>query len=830
MIELTINDKKVSAEKGSTILQAALKNGIKIPNLCYDKRLRPYGGCRLCVVEVEGQVRLFASCSSPAENGMVIKTDTPKLRKIRQTVLELMLVHHPLDCPVCDKAGECALQDLAYEYGKPEARFIRHRKEVPPDVRGPLIGLNANRCILCGKCVRICDEHQSRSALGLINRGFPAVVQPAFGEILMCDFCGQCVDICPTGAMISKNYTFRARAWFLEERTTICPFCGVGCTLTLGIREGEILRSVGLEGRGRTDGNLCGRGRFGFDYIYSENCLKTPLIRKDGELVSASWEEATSYIVDNLQSIAGRYGSSSIGAIGSPRCTNEDNYILQKFMRNIIGSNNIDSSALYGYAQVEKAWEMSFGQKGHRIDLKSPLDKEVILVIESDLSITHPIFGLNILWAKRREGSKLIVADSRETKMTRNSSKWLRIKPGTGVALLNSIMKVIIDKGLFDKEKASKVRGFSSLETMLKDYTPEAVCKITGITEEDLISVAEKYANAKRRLLSLSISISENTKGLDTVKAAANLINLMGDKPEALQIPAEYANTFGLYQVGISADAGPGYSPIQKAGKGVREMLYESDSLKALYIMGEDPAVTFPNNSKIIERLKTLDLLIVQDIALTETAKLGHVILPASSWAEKDGTFTNAEGITQRVDKVVDATGQSLPDWQIIRNIVWTLEKDIGAKNIDDISKDMRLKIEVQSSEVASETISFNPVSYAPGEEPDKDYPLTMITRDILPHSGSMSTRSKSLDLVASEGLLEISEEDGEELGILDNSHVKITSRRGTIFLKAKLSDSVLKGAVYVPAHFPHSRINALTYPSVNGGISIDAVKVEPVR
>lgn len=819
MIELTINNSKVKAEKGSTILQAALKNGIYIPNFCYDKRLVPYGGCRVCIVEIEGQRKLEASCATLAKDGMVVQTDSPKVRKARQTVLELMLVHHPLDCPTCDKAGECDLQEIAFKYGKPEGRFIRHRKASLPDVRGPLIELTANRCILCGKCVRICAEHQGRGALGFIGRGFPTKVQPAFGEILDCDYCGQCVDIYPTGALLSKPFKFQARAWVLEEKDTICPFCGCGCTLTLGIREGKILRSRGKEDNGRSEGNLCGRGRFGFDYIYSENRLKTPLIRKNGDLVPASWEEALTYVSDGLKYAVAAHGPSSVGAIGSHRCTNEDNYMLKKFMRDVVGSNNIDSSAAFGYAKAEKAWEMSFGQKGHRINLKSPLNKEVILIIESDLSITHPIFGLNILQAKRVGDSNLIVADSRETKLTRHSSQWLKIKQGTGIALLNGMMKVIIDKGLSDKEKASKVKDFSALETMLKDYTPDAVSKITGITEEELTSAAEAFAKAKSRMISFTINSTENTKGADLVLAASNLVILLGDDTDVLQIPAEYANTFGAYKMGIMPGAD---------SRNIFDMLYESGSLHALYIMGEDPVSAFPYNSKIIRGLKSLELIVVQDIALTETAKLAHVVLPASSWAEKYGTFINAEGVAQRLKKVIDAPGQSLPDWQILRNLSLSMGTDTGIRSIEDISVEIRNTIREEHN--MPDRRIFNPVSHTRGEEPDAEYPLSLVTRDILQHSGTMSTRSKALDLVVSEPFLEINDENAKKFGISDNSYVKVSSRKGTVYLKAKVSDVIPSGTVFTSVHFPHGSVNSLTHLSVNGGIPIDTVKVKPVK
>jgi NADH-quinone oxidoreductase chain G len=821
MIEFTINGKPISVEEGTTILIAAQQSGIKIPNLCFDKRLRPYGGCRLCVIEVEGMPRLFAACSTPAASGWAVKTDTPKLRKARQTVLELLLVHHPLDCPVCDKAGECDLQDLAYEYGKPEGRFIRHRKAAPPDVRGPLIEMTSNRCILCGKCVRICSEYQGRGALGLIGRGFPTVVQPAFGEILECDYCGQCVDVCPTGALLSKPFKFQARAWFLEEKDTICPFCGCGCTLTLGLREGKVLRSRGKEDNGRNEGNLCGRGRFGFDYIYSNNRLKTPLLRRDGSLVPITWDEALNFISDRLNLIVNSSGKDSVGAIGSHRCTNEDNYVLSKFMKNVIGSNNLDSSVSFGYAKVQKALNRSFGLNMHPIDLKSPLGKDVILVIESDLSITHPIFGLNIMKAKR-EGSHLIVADSRETKLTTHSSRNLKLKSGTSVAFLNGIMKVILDKGFFNREIVSKTEGFSEFEKSLQDYTPDTVAGITGISKEELVSTAEKIASAKSRMVSFTVSPGENTKGVDTALAASNLVILLGEETDALQIPAEYANTFGLYKIGIRPDSG------NSVGKNIIDMLYNPGSLKALFIMGEDPVSSFPDATSLIETLKSLDFLIVQDIALTETAKLAHIVLPASSWAEKDGTFMNAEGFTQTFQRTVDAPSQALPDWKIIRNLSLSMGTDIAGRDFESVSEEMRYILRDEQN-IADRRV-FYPVAHSITEEPDTAYPLELVTRDILQHSGTMSTRSKALDLVVSEPFVEISGEDAKKLGIYDNGHVKVTSRRGEVYLKAKISDSVPSGTVFTSAHFPHGRVNALTYPSVNGSATANAVRIEAVK
>ncbi len=487
-------------------------------------------------------------------------------------------------------------------------------------------------------------------------------------------------------------------------------------------------------------------------------------------------------------------------------------------MSNVIGSGNIDSSAAFGYAAVQKALGMAFGTKSHTISMKAPLGKDVILVIESDISATHPVFALNILQAKK-EGARLIVADARQTKLTRHSTSHLKLQSGTSVALLNGLMKIIIDRDLFNRQIVSRTEGFDAFEKSLADYTPEKVSKITGIPEAGLIASAEDLARAKNRMITLTVNISENTKGRDTVLAAANLVLLLGDDPETLQIPAEYANTFGMVKMGIQPVSGL---------KGLAEMLYEQGAVRSLIILGEDPVSRYPFSSKIQSVLKSLDLLIVQDIALTETAKLAHIVLPAAGWAEKDGTFVNAEGVTQKLQRIVETPGQSLPDWQILRNLSLALGKEIGTRSVEGLSEE--IKETVRETNSPSDRRVFHAVAVVTGETPSIEYPFSLVIRDVLQHSGTMSTRSKSLDLVVSEAYLEINDEDAVKLAVTDNTHVKVSSRRGTIYLKARVTDAVPAGSVFTSTHFPHGRVNALLYYPENGAASTCAVKVESAK
>ncbi|GBE01953.1 putative formate dehydrogenase [bacterium BMS3Bbin06] len=810
MIELTINDKKLQAGKGMTILNIAKENNINIPHLCWDRRLKPYGGCRLCLVEVEGQRKLLAACSTPAENGMVIHTDTPTLRKARKTVLELLLVHHPLDCPICDKAGECSLQDLAYQYGPSHSRFYGERKH-DPEASSPLIERNPNRCILCGRCVRVCWEHQGVGAISLIGRGFKTKVSPAFEETLDCEFCGQCVDACPVGALGTKPYKYRARAWFLESTDTICPYCSVGCTLTLDLREGRILRVRGVDGIGINKGDLCGKGRFGFDFIYSDARLKAPLIKKDGEFQQVSWEEAIYFISERLKEIKEKYGSESIGAIGSARATLEDNYMLQKFMREVIGTDNLDTSARLGFAWALKGMEDTYGIKLNPINLDSPLGKEAVLVVETDITSTHPIFGLKFIEAKQG-GSEVIVLDPRKTKLARRASKWLRNRPGTATAFLNGIINLAFKAGVHVKNDIT-TEGLDALQDSVKDYSPEKVSGITGIPVDAFQAVAGSFINAESRLLTLTLGAAENQKGIETVHAAANLLMLLGEGPEALQIPADYANTYGAWLMNVRPLNG---------GKDLYEMLYSPGALKALYVMGEDPLVTMPEANLIEETLRGLELLIVQDIRLSEIAGYAHVVLPATSWAEKEGTFINSQGLPQPLPKVVAPAGDSTHDWKIIRNIARAIRHDLGTIELSTLKNE----IGQMPTEAGNRKWRFVPSEWELKEAPDEEYPILMVTGNIMQHSGSLSVMSKSLSHVLSDAFVQISPEDAGRFGVDDGEFMKITSKKGSVLIKARISDEIPEGMLFVPLHFAHARVDTLTSVQRDGSALLTPVNI----
>lgn len=817
MIEININGKTIKTTEDATILQAALSAGIYIPNLCYDRRLKPYGACRLCIVEIAGENKLLPACSTPVKDGMVINTDTPAVIKARKTVLELLLIHHPLDCPICDKAGECELQDLVFKYGASTNRFKGERRHEPERLDAPIVEYNPNRCVLCGRCVRICAEHQGVSAISFIGKGIKTKISPAFEEPLDCEFCGQCIDTCPVGALGSKSYRHSSRAWYMEEHPIICPFCGCGCTTNLSLRDGKIIRARGKEGVGINKGDLCSKGRYGFDFITSDYRLKTPLVRKDGELKKVSWQEAINTVAKRLKEIRDKYGAFAIGAIGSQRCTLEDNFMFQRFMREVIRTDNIDSAARFGYAKAQTAFEWAFGLESLPISWDAPLKADYILVVESDITSTMPVWGLNFILAKYY-GSTLVVADSRETKLARNSSNFLQIHPSSGLALLCGLAHIIYHEGLYNKEAATQVHNLDALVASLNEFTPSKVSKVTGLSEDRLREVALGYAFAKNRLIAMTSGYAENTKSLYSFLAATNLVLLMGDKPETLQVPAEFCNTLGMWDITIR--------PLVN-GKDCYDMLYTQETPRALYIMGENPMVTFPDLTTVERSLRKVEFLVVQDIYLTDTAKLAHVVLPASSWAEKEGTFKSATGLHQRITKLLEPPEGTKPDWEIIRDIAEAMGGNLRVKTISDVRRQMDEYFRDVLNKHIRTRLAFNPTPYEMMDHTSEEYPLYLVTETVLQHSGSLSALSKNLDSVVPEPYIQINPEDAERYGIKHDFFVKVTSKKGSVFLKAIVTEEVEPGTVFAHTHFSYGKVNVLTYSAVVSLMPLVPVRIE---
>ncbi len=346
-MKVIIDGKVIDAKPESTILEAARKEGVHIPTLCYHKKLSPYGGCRLCIVEVEGIPRLVASCTTPVTEGMVVRTDTEQIKKVRKTIVELILSNHPNECMVCEQNGRCELQDLAYEFGLKEIRFVGEKNVHPIQNQNPLIERDYNKCILCGRCVRMCDEVQGVGAVDFSQRGFHAKIATEYDGVLSCEFCGNCVEVCPVGALTGKISRFKGRSWEAKKTKTICNYCGCGCTIIMHAKDGQVVRVSHSEDTTVNEGCMCVKGKFGFEYINHEDRLKTPLIRKEGKLQETTWEEALGRVAENLARIKKEYGSNSIAGLSSAKCTNEDNYVFQKFMRTVIGTNNVDHCARY---------------------------------------------------------------------------------------------------------------------------------------------------------------------------------------------------------------------------------------------------------------------------------------------------------------------------------------------------------------------------------------------------------------------------------------------------------------------------------------------------
>ncbi|MBN1632036.1 MAG: molybdopterin-dependent oxidoreductase [Thermoleophilia bacterium] len=867
VVTLTINDREVNARPGQTILEAAQGAGIDIPTLCYDPRLEPYGACRMCLVEVEGARGPMAACGTAIREGMKVQTHSEKIRRIRRFVLELLLTNHPLDCPVCEAAGDCKLQDYAYEY------LV---DMVPWGWRGPLAGDPGDhpniahfgaRCILCGRCVRICREVMSIGCWGYLNRGYDSEVDTPYRLPLQevdCVSCGQCVSTCPVGAIVGQRSLDGARAWQTAKTVTTCSYCADGCTLVLHSYQGKVVKVASQVGTGINNGNLCVKGRFGMGYAEAPDRLTTPWVRNaKGELEEGSWEDAFARIKDRLASVNKEKGGQGVAAICGTNLTNEAAYLVQKFMRSVVGSNNIDAIDHLEQAASEEALAAAFGICATTNSRKDLAQADVILVVGANLTESDPVFALDVIKAIR-SGKTVIVIDPRTTELAAKAKFHLAVKPGTALAALRGLMKQILELGLDDKEFiASRTEGFAAFEKSLAGVDVAAEAATCGIDAGLLRAAGEAFGQADAAAVIFAQEATRGELGGARVAAIADLVLLTGNvgRPGTGVYPLlGGANSQGLSDMGVRPDRLPGGAALTGgAGVGLSGMItaIESGEIDALYVVGADPALALADERRVRKALEKVGFLVVQDSFLSDTAQYADVVLPAAVAGEDEGTFTNAERLVQRVRPAVPAKGESLPDWRIVQLVAEALGADWAYKAPVDIMREISEaapaykgvsydKLEcggvqwpctatecpgtavLHTDGFANGKAAFAPVkSGATTLATDAEFPLVLMTGPVREHHGTgvRTRRSQGVTKLVADPALQMSADDAKALGLANGDKVSVSARNGgTVEVAVCVSRRMPAGVAFLPGFSPEAPVTRLQSADEPGPV---AVKVQ---
>jgi formate dehydrogenase alpha subunit len=885
-INIFINDKPLRSKEGMTIMDAAKQVGIKIPALCAMPELgfKP-GACRMCVVEVAGLPNLVASCTYPVSKDLKIYTHSPRVIKARRMILELILANHPQDCMTCEKSGSCLLEELAYELGVKQFRFAPNKEQKAIDDSNPFIIRDMNKCVLCGRCVEICNEIQQSHVIDFAHRGSKTEIVVEGGSDLInsrCEFCGQCVAVCPVGALTDKAAQGKGRFWEFQKVHTTCNYCGCGCGFDLNIKDGKVVKVTSNADSVVNGINLCVKGRFGNDYIHRDDRLTTPLIRKNGKLEPASWEDALQLISNRFKEIKKENGSDSLAVLSSAKCTNEENFLLMKFARAVLGTNNVDHCARLCHSSTIAGLGQAFGSGAMTNSIGEISDASAIYLTGSNTTENHPIIALEIKKAVTKNGAKLIVADPREIELTKYATLWLRQKPGTDVALFNGLMNVIISEGLEDKSFIEeRTENYEELKKTVLKYTPELVEKITGVSADDIRKAARIYAIAPSTALIYSMGITQHTTGTDNVLSTANIAMLTGNvgKESAGVNPLRgQSNVQGACDLGALPDVYSGYQKVvdpqvkekfskawgadlpDKVGLTVVEILNTAceGKIKGIFIMAENPAMSDPDLNHAREALKKTDFLVVSDIFMTETAELADVVLPGVSFAEKDGTITNTERRVQRIRKAIEPIGEAKPEWQMICELAqkmgYQMTYDSPAEIMEEIAtltpiyggmfyprleKDGLQWPCLDANHPGTKYLhkgkftrgkgKFFAVEFKEAAElPDEEYPLIFTTGRVLYHfhTGTVTRRSKGLSEIYPEALVEISPKDARELAIEDGEMIEVVSRRGKIKAKAQVTEKSNQGVVFMSFHFHEAAANLLTNVALDPVSKIPEYKV----
>jgi formate dehydrogenase major subunit len=859
-------------------MRAAKMLETSIPKLCATDSLQSFGSCRLCVVEIDGRKGTPASCTTPVEAGMVVRTQTQKVEKIRKNVMELYISDHPLDCLTCPANGDCELQDMAGVVGLREVRYGfegKNHLSAPTDSSNPYFNFDESKCIVCSRCVRACDEVQGTFALTIEGRGFDSKVSPGGMDFLSseCVSCGACVQACPTATLEEKSVVDLG----MPNRSVIttCAYCGVGCSFKAELRGDELVRMVPYKDGGANEGHSCVKGRFAWGYASHPDRVLVPKIRESirDPWIDVTWDEAIDFAAKKLKSIQSKYGQQSIGGITSSRCTNEEVYVVQKMVRTAFGNNNVDTCARVCHSPTGYGLKQTFGTSAGTQDFKSVEKSDVIILIGANPTDAHPVFASRMK-RRLRQGAQIIVMDPRKIDLVQSAhikaAHHLPLLPGTNVAMINAFGHVIASENLIDWDFINErcdVNAFKKWEAFIKlpENSPEVVETIAGVPAEEIRAAARLYASAKNGAIYYGLGVTEHSQGSTMVMGIANLAMATGNigrEGVGVNPLRGQNNVQGACDMGSFPHEFSGYRHVSDdvvreqfetlwgtalqaiPGMRIPNMLDAAivGEFKALFVQGEDIAQSDPNTKHVKAALGSMELVIVQDLFINETAQFAHVFLPGTSFLEKDGTFTNAERRINRVRPVMAAkTGKQ--EWQIVAELSRALGYEMNYQSAAEIM-----------DEIAQVTPTFTGVSFAhldkvgsvqwpcneanpngtpimhidqfvrgkgqfmethfvPTEErTTRKFPLLLTTGRVLSqyNVGAQTRRTKNITW-ASEDLLQIHPSDAEARGITHESWVKLASRVGETTLRADLTDDVPPGVVYTTFHFPVSGANVIT-------------------
>ncbi|MCE4058630.1 formate dehydrogenase subunit alpha [Pandoraea sputorum] len=897
-VTLEIDGEQVTVPAGTSIMRAASEGGVNVPKLCATDSLEPFGSCRLCLVEIEGRRGFPASCTTPVEPGMKVRTQSPKLQELRKGVMELYISDHPLDCLTCAANGDCELQDMAGVTGLREVRYGfdgANHFDSEKDESNPYFTYDASKCIVCNRCVRACEETQGTFALTISGRGFEARVSPGQDQPFMdseCVSCGACVAACPTATLQEKSVIHLGQAE--HAKITTCAYCGVGCSFKAEMKGNEVVRMVPHKDGQANEGHACVKGRFAWGYATHKDRILTPKIRKKitDPWQEVSWDEALDYAASEFKRIQAKYGRDSIGGLVSSRCTNEEDYLVQKLVRAAFGNNNVDTCARVCHSPTGYGLKATLGESAGTQTFKSVEHSDVILVMGANPTDGHPVFGSRMK-KRLREGAKLIVIDPRRIDLVKSphikADYHLQLRPGTNVAMVNALAHVIVTEGLmadaFIAERCED-RAFQQWRDFISraENSPEATEAHTGVPAHLVRGAARLYATGGNAAIYYGLGVTEHAQGSTTVIGIANLSMVTGNigrEGVGVNPLRGQNNVQGSCDMGAFPHELPGYRHVSDASA---RALFEAEwgvelqsepglripnmfdaalagTFMGLYCQGEDIVQSDPNTQHVTHALEQMECIVVQDIFLNETAKYAHVLLPGSSFLEKDGTFTNAERRISRVRQVMPPRA-GYADWevtiQLAKRLGYEMNYSHPSEIMDEIARltptftgvsyeklDRMGSVQWPCNEEAPDGTpvmhidefvrgkgKFLITQYVPTDEKvTRRFPLILTTGRILSqYNVGAQTRRTDNNNWHSEDRLELHPHDAEERGIKDGDWVGIQSRAGETVLRAIVSDRMQPGVVYTTFHFPESGANVITTDNSDWATNCPEYKVTAVQ